>query len=68
MYDQVTLWERRGADGLERRCAVALIGEGEFELRVWRGTDLILEEQFPTEAALLNRAATLARGREEAGQ
>lgn len=66
MDDQVMLWVQRDADGVERRCAVALIGEGEFELRVWKGATLILQEQFPFEAAMLDRAATLAREREEA--
>jgi hypothetical protein len=37
MDDQVVLWVQRDADGLERRCAVALIDEGDFELRLWRG-------------------------------
>ena len=68
MDDQVMLWIQRDADGLERRCACALIGEGEFELRLWRGTDLILQEQFPYEAALLDRAATLARETERASR
>lgn len=66
MDDQVMLWVQRDADGLERRCAVALIGEGEFELRVWRGAELILQEQFPYEADILDRAAILAGDTREA--
>jgi hypothetical protein len=68
MDDQVVLWVQRDADGLERRCSVVLIGEGEFELRVWRGADLILHEEFPSEAQMLDRAATLATERGEAGR
>ena len=66
MDDQVVLWLQRDADGLERRCTVVLINEGEFELRIWRDPDLILQEQFPTEALLLDRAAALERERNEA--
>ena len=66
MDDQVMLWVQQDANGVERRCAVALIGEGEFELRIWKGTNLILQEQFPFEAAMLDRAATLALERDEA--
>jgi hypothetical protein len=60
MDDQVVLWVQRDADGLERRCAVALIDEGDFELRLWRGTELILQEPFAREAELLDRADALA--------
>lgn len=64
MDDHVVLWVQRDADGFERRCTVELIGEGEFELRVWRGPDLVVRELFPYEAALLDRAAALAAERE----
>jgi hypothetical protein len=68
MDDQVVLWVRRDADGVERRCEVALIGEDEFELRVWRGPDLIVNEDFPSEASMLERATALASEQGEAAR
>jgi hypothetical protein len=68
MDDQVVLWLQRDAGGVERRCTVAFIDEAELELRIWRGADLVLQEQFPSEALLLDRAAVLESERLEAAR
>jgi hypothetical protein len=60
MDEEAVLWVRHDPRGAEQRCTFALIGEGEFELRLWEGVRLLWSEDLDTEAQLLERAAYLA--------
>lgn len=64
MSEHVILWQHRGPAG-ELRCTLTQIGEGEFELRLWAGSVLLLAEDFDEEARLLARAEELERERTE---
>lgn len=64
MLEHVILWRHRAPEG-ELRCTVTQIGEGEFELRLWAESALLLAEVFDEEARMLARAEALERERTE---